>query len=422
MYRTEDDFTSSIDWITIGLYLLLVLLGWVSIYAATYDPEMHYSIFDLTQNSGKQLLWIGTSIVLLTLILLVDFKIIDFFGYGIYGTIILILCFVLVAGVTVNGSKSWLVVGEFRLQPAELAKFATAIALGKVYNSNSTKMINQTTVLIMYGVIFLPVALIMLQGDTGSAMVYGSFFVVMALLGENISAFIVFVGLTVGFALVLSLLLPFVWFVAVISILAFLIYFFSRRKLKNIITISICALVAIAFNFSVNTVVSKLKPHQQNRIKAFVNPELDPMGAGWNVIQSKIAIGSGGFWGKGYLEGTQTKLNYVPEQHTDFIFCTVGEEHGWIGSFILIGLYLSLFFRLIFLVNRQKTKFAKFYGLSVVTILFFHFTVNIGMTIGMFPVVGIPLPFFSYGGSSLWSFTILLGIFINLDASRRLIL
>lgn len=422
MYRTEDDFTTSIDWITIGLYLLLVLLGWVSIYAATYDPEMHYSIFDLTQNSGKQLLWIGTSIVLLTLILLVDFKIIDFFGYGIYGTIILILCFVLIAGVTVNGSKSWLVVGEFRLQPAELAKFATAIALGKVYNSNSTKMINQTTVLIMYGVIFLPVALIMLQGDTGSAMVYGSFFVVMALLGENISAFIVFVGLTVGFALVLSLLLSFVWFVVVICILAFLIYFFSRRKLKNIITISICALVAIAFNFSVNTVVSKLKPHQQNRIKAFVNPELDPMGAGWNVIQSKIAIGSGGFWGKGYLEGTQTKLNYVPEQHTDFIFCTVGEEHGWIGSFILIGLYLSLFFRLIFLVNRQKTKFAKFYGLSVVTILFFHFTVNIGMTIGMFPVVGIPLPFFSYGGSSLWSFTILLGIFINLDASRRLIL
>jgi rod shape determining protein RodA len=422
MYRTEDDFTSSIDWITIGLYLLLVLLGWVSIYAATYDPEMHYSIFDLTQNSGKQLLWIGTSIVLLTLILLVDFKIIDFFGYGIYGTIILILCFVLIAGVTVNGSKSWLVVGEFRLQPAELAKFATAIALGKVYNSNSTKMINQTTVLIMYGVIFLPVALIMLQGDTGSAMVYGSFFVVMALLGENISAFIVFMGLTVGFALVLSLLLSFVWFVVVICILAFLIYFFSRRKLKNIITIGICALVAIAFNFSVNTVVSKLKPHQQNRIKAFVNPELDPMGAGWNVIQSKIAIGSGGFWGKGYLEGTQTKLNYVPEQHTDFIFCTVGEEHGWIGSFILIGLYLSLFFRLIFLVNRQKTKFAKFYGLSVVTILFFHFTVNIGMTIGMFPVVGIPLPFFSYGGSSLWSFTILLGIFINLDASRRLIL
>lgn len=422
MYRTEDDFTTSIDWITIGLYLLLVLLGWLNIYAATYDPEINYSIFDLSQNSGKQLLWIGTSLVLLTIILLVDFKIIDILSYIIYGFIILILTYVLIAGVTVNGSKSWLVIGEFRLQPAELAKFATALALSRMYNLNNTKQLTPDTVLIMYGIIVLPVGLIFLQGDTGSAMVYSMFFVVLALLGEKLSSVIIVVGLILGATLVISLLMGFQAFLILVLILGFLIYFFSKKKLKNFIAIFLGAAIAVGFYFSVNTVINKLKPHQQNRIKAFINPDLDPLGAGWNVTQSKIAIGSGGFAGKGFLEGTQTKLNYVPEQHTDFIFCTVGEEHGWLGSFVLVALYLSLFLRLLFLVNRQKTKFSKVYGLCVVTILFFHFTVNIGMTIGLFPVVGIPLPFFSYGGSSLWSFTILLGIFINLDASRRLIL
>lgn len=422
MYRSEDDFSISIDWITIGLYFLLIILGWLNIYAATYDPEMNYSIFDLTQNSGKQLLWIGTSLILLTIILLVDYKAIDVLTYIIYGIIMLILAFVLVGGVTVNGSKSWLVIGEFRLQPAELAKFATALALGKMYNQNTMKTLSQTTIFSMYALIAIPVALIVLQGDVGSAMVYCSFFVVMAILGDQLSALLIFLGLILGVTLVLSLLLPFVWFVGVVCFIGFIIFFFSRKKTKNIIYIIIAMVIAISFNFSVNTVISKLKPHRQDRIKAFINPELDPMGAGWNVIQSKIAIGSGGFLGKGFLEGTQTKLNYVPEQHTDFIFCTVGEEHGWIGSVILIILYLSLFFRLLFLVNRQKTKYAQLYGLAVVTILFFHFTVNIGMTIGLFPVVGIPLPFFSYGGSSLWSFTILLAIFLNFDASRRLIL
>lgn len=422
MYRTEDDFTTSIDWITIGLYLLLVLLGWLNIYAATYDPEINYSIFDLTQNSGKQLLWIGTSLVLLTIILLVDFKIIDILSYIVYGFIILVLTYVLIAGVTVNGSKSWLVIGEFRLQPAELAKFSTALALSRMYNLNNTKHLTPDTVFIMYGIIVLPVVLIFLQGDTGSAMVYSMFFVVLALLGEKLSSVIIVVGLILGATLVISLLMSFQAFLILVLVLGFLIYFFSKKKLKNFIAIFLGLAIAIGFYFSVNTVINKLKPHQQNRIKAFINPDLDPLGAGWNVTQSKIAIGSGGFAGKGFLEGTQTKLNYVPEQHTDFIFCTVGEEHGWLGSFVMIALYLSLFLRLLFLVNRQKTKFSRVYGLCVVTILFFHFTVNIGMTIGLFPVVGIPLPFFSYGGSSLWSFTILLGIFINLDASRRLIL
>lgn len=422
MYRTEDDFTTSIDWITIGLYLLLVLLGWLNIYAATYDPEINYSIFDLSQNSGKQLLWIGTSLVLLTVILLVDFKIIDILSYIIYGFIILVLTYVLIAGVTVNGSKSWLVIGEFRLQPAELAKFSTALALSRMYNLNNTKHLTPDTVMIMYGIIVLPVILIFLQGDTGSAMVYSMFFVVLALLGEKLSSVLIVLGLILGATLVISLLMNFQAFLILVGVLGFLIYFFSKKKIKNFIAIFLGIAIAVGFYFSVNTVINKLKPHQQNRIKAFINPDLDPLGAGWNVTQSKIAIGSGGFAGKGFLEGTQTKLNYVPEQHTDFIFCTVGEEHGWIGSFVLIALYLSLFLRLLFLVNRQKTKFSRVYGLCVVTILFFHFTVNIGMTIGLFPVVGIPLPFFSYGGSSLWSFTILLGIFINLDASRRLIL
>ncbi|MFN8437601.1 MAG: rod shape-determining protein RodA [Cytophagales bacterium] len=422
MYRTEDDFTTSIDWITIGLYCLLVLMGWLNIYAATYDPEMNYSIFDLSQNSGKQLLWIGTSLLLMTVILLVDYKVIDFMTFVIYGFIMLVLAFVLVAGVTVNGSKSWLVVGEFRLQPAELAKFATALAMGKIYNNNTLKTLSNQTLYGMYAVILLPVALIVLQGDVGSAMVYSSFFVVMAILGDGLSTVLIFIGLILGVTLVLTLLMPFWGFCILVVIVGIIIFLFSRKKLKNYITTFIGIAIALAFNLSVNTVISKLKPHRQNRIKAFIDPELDPMGAGWNVIQSKIAIGSGGFLGKGFLEGTQTKLNYVPEQHTDFIFCTVGEEHGWVGSLLLILIYMSLFYRLLFLVNRQKTKFAKLYGLSVVTILFFHFCVNIGMTIGLFPVVGIPLPFFSYGGSSLWSFTILLSIFLNFDASRRLIL
>nr|WP_238354423.1 rod shape-determining protein RodA [Fulvivirga marina] len=410
------------DWVTILLFFLIVILGWLNIYAAVYDESAAQNIFSTTLNSGRQLIFIAASVVLIITILVVDFKFYDTFGYFIFGGIMFLLIFVLVFGREVAGSKSWFEIGAFRLQPSEFAKFATALAVSKFIGTSGFRMDNMKNQVVLFGIIGLPVILIMLQGDTGTAMVYSIFLFVF--FREGMSPMLLLLGAAASVIFILTLLVPnhLYLYIGIVSI-AGLVIFFGKRTPKRIVLVIAGALLVTGVIKSVDYVISDvLKPHQQNRIKALINPDADPLGYGWNVTQSKIAIGSGGFSGKGFLKGTQTKFDFVPEQSTDFIFCTIGEEHGWIGSLILISLFVTLLLRLIFIAERQKWRFARVYGYSVACILFFHFAVNIGMTIGLFPVIGIPLPMFSYGGSSLIGFTILIFIFLKLDAHRMQVL
>lgn len=419
--RENNNLINRIDWGIILLYFLLVGLGWLNIFAVVYDAQQDQSIFDLSLNSGKQLVWISTSVVLFAVIMLTDFRFYDSFAYFIYGGMILILIFVLIFGTEVAGSKSWFSIGSFRLQPAEFAKFTTALAVAKFIGSDNKIFFNLRPQLILFAIIGLPAVLIILQGDTGTAMVFSAFLV--AFYREGFSPVLLAIGISAAILFILTLFVPQLYLMIAVIVTAFLLIGINARKTKRIIVIAASAVAIMGVIFSVDYVVTDVfKPHQQNRIKALINPEGDPLGYGWNVTQSKIAIGSGGLWGKGFLEGTQTKFDFVPEQSTDFIFCTIGEEHGWIGSLILITLFVLLLIKVTSIAERQKATFARVYGYSVAGILFFHFAVNIGMTIGLFPVVGIPLPFFSYGGSSLWAFTILLFILVKLDAHRMQIL
>ncbi len=415
---------SEVDWLTIGIYFFLMTWGWLNIFAAVYDPELPQSIFDLNLNSGKQLLWIGTAIFLFGFIMLIDYRFWESFAYYIYGAIILLLIGVLIFGKVVAGSKSWIQIGSFALQPSEFAKFATALAMALYLSSSFVKLENIKSLMSVGLIIVAPALLILAQNDTGSTLVFGS--LVLVLFREGMNPLPLVIGIVCIILFVLALLFnKFILIVVLGIVTTLIIVLFKeiRRRIGFITLAFISYLISIGVIFSVDYFVNNvLQLHQQNRIKALINPDADPLGFGWNVTQSKIAIGSGGFLGKGFLEGTQTKFDFVPEQHTDFIFCTIGEEWGWLGSFVLIGVFAFLFIRLIYLAERQRSKFSRIYGYCVLAIMFFHFTVNIGMTIGLFPVIGIPLPFFSYGGSSLWSFTILLAIFLNLDANRKNIL
>ena len=471
----------SLDWVTIVIYLLMVSFGAVSIYAASYDFD-HASMFDLNEVSGKQFLWIGLGLVVGLIILLLDYRIYKTYAYPIYIGVLLVLLVTIFIAPDVKGSRSWLVFGPVSLQPAEFGKFATALALAKLFDSYNfvlnSKISNYFRALI---IIFLPVIMILMQKETGSALVYISFIFVLYREGMSglvlfsvlcsISFFVVAVkfstplilGIPVGeFTVFLLIMLIFVLMllfycrdliiarnviygfvgsgiiVAILSICGVevpgLIYFlsilglgvayvaiamFHHRITKFVITIAF-ALTSVMFLFSVNYVFSNvLEPHQQMRIKVALGIEENLRGAGYNVNQSKIAIGSGGVTGKGFLNGTQTKLKFVPEQHTDFIFCTIGEEEGFIGSVVVLALFLGLILRLIHIAERQRTAFERVYAYCVVSILIFHLGINVGMVIGLCPVIGIPLPFFSYGGSSLWGFTILLFILLRLDASRK---
>lgn len=420
MERQQKGLFYNIDWWMLSLYILLVLMGWLNIYAAVYNED-HTSIFDVSQNYGKQLIWIITAGVLATIILLLDEKFLTFFAYPIYGLMILILLSVLVFGVEINGSRSWFAIGEFRIQPAEFAKFATGMALAKFLSNTNFKMENLKTKIIAGIIIAIPPAIILLQNETGSALVFGAFIFVMY--REGLSGNVLLFGLLTAVLFILSLLFDKMYIIIGLGIISAIAFLLTRKKLKNILTILAFFIVTSGICLSVDYVYdTKLQPHQRKRIDVLLGKETDLKGAGYNVNQSKIAIGSGGFLGKGFLQGTQTKYDFVPEQSTDFIFCTIGEEWGFVGSFIVITLLLALMIRIVYVAERQRSQFSRIYGYGVASILFFHFMVNIGMTIGLAPVIGIPLPFFSYGGSSLWSFTILLFIFIKLDANRLMIL
>ena len=412
----QNKFWKSIDMPIILLYITLVLIGWLNIYAAVFD-ESHASIFDLEKNYGKQLLWIVTALFIGLMVLLIDSKFFSVFSFGIYGITLLMLVAVLFFGKYVNGSRSWFEIGSFRLQPAEFAKFATALVVAK-YLSSGVKMERFSTKISVLGLIGLPMGLILLQGDVGSALTYVAF--ILVLYREGLSGIVLVIGLLIGIAFVLSLLFAKVAILISIAVItAILLYNFRRKKKIIPVIIAGAALVAtmvVGFSYVFNNV---MKQHHRDRINNLVGKEIDIKGAGYNVNQSKIAIGSGRLIGKGFLNGTQTKYDFVPEQSTDFIFCTIGEEYGFVGSVILIGLFLALLLRIVFIAERQRSSLSRIYGYGVASILFLHLFVNIGMTIGLVPVIGIPLPFISYGGSSLWSFTILLFILIKLDANRQ---
>jgi len=412
-----------LDWTLIIIYLILVLFGWINIYSAVYSQE-HSSIFDMSQRYGKQMIWIIAAIFLAFTIILIDPKFFSQSSYFIYGFHVLTLIMVLLFGKEVAGSKSWFQIGSFAIQPAEFVKYATALSLAHYLNNKSGKVENIKATIIAGIIIFIPAILIILQNDTGSALVYVSFIFVLYRFGLSGNIFVI--GFVFAFLAILSLLLETIMLklilVGIIFGILAVLFLFLKRNLKTIISLSAIFLLLTGFIFSVGFAFSKLQPHQQIRIKVLLNMEQDLRGAGYNVNQAKIAIGSGGISGKGFLEGTQTKFDFVPEQSTDFIFCTVGEEWGFMGSAFVVIMFVILLIRIVQIAERQRSLFSKVYGYGVASILFFHFTINIGMVLGLLPVIGIPLPFFSYGGSSLWAFTILLFIFIRQDGERMKLL
>lgn len=418
--RNNEAVLQNIDWVLVLMYLLMVFMGWMNIYAAVYNEE-YKSILDSTQDYGKQLIWIVTAFFIAFVILVIDGEFFPNFAWPLYGIFLLVLIVVIFAGLEVKGSKSWIGVGNFRVQPAEFAKFATNLALAKYLSNINIKIEKLSTKLIAAALFAVPALIIIAQKETGSALVYASFVLVMY--REGLSGGILVAGVGLALLFVLALLVDETVLTIILASLAAISFVFIRFKPKNLIIVGSILAASVAFIYSVDYAFNNiLEAHQKKRINVLLRKEIDPKGAGYNVNQSLIAIGSGGLIGKGYLNGTQTKYNYVPEQSTDFIFCTVGEEWGFAGSIVVIGLFVAMLLRIIYLAERQRSTFSRIYGYGLASIIFFHLAINIGMTIGLAPVVGIPLPFFSYGGSSLWSFTILLFIFVRLDAYRFQIL
>ncbi|MDY6402368.1 MAG: rod shape-determining protein RodA [Synergistales bacterium] len=418
MERRTNNIFKYIEWKLIFAYLFLVLVGWISIYAAVYDGE-HSNIWDFSCRYGKQMIWIAASLVIALFVLVTDPKFFSQTSYLAYAVCIIMLMIVLVVGSNTKGARSWLGIGDFGIQPSEFAKIGTALALAKFLSAINVDMNNWQTKLTAIGIVFLPMTMVLLQNDTGSALVFLSF--IFVLFREGLSSYVLILGAGAIVLFVLALLLnPYILIIslAIIALISYLIIHRRNRKAKFIYFFGIfvfCSLVVLGVEFGYNEV---LESHQKDRIEVLLGKKQDYKGVGYNVNQSKIAIGSGGMFGKGFLQGTQTKFNFVPEQDTDFIFCTIGEEWGFVGSAIIVFMFVWLCVKIIKVAERQRSNFARIYGYGIAGIIFFHFFVNIGMTIGLLPVIGIPLPFISYGGSSLWSFTLMLFIFIRQDASR----
>lgn len=470
----------SLDWTTVIIYVVLVVFGWMNVYGASYDFDQS-NIFDFSQRAGKQFVWILTAFGIAGALLLIDHKLYSVLSYFIYAGVILLLILTIFIASDVKGSRSWIVLGPVSFQPAELAKTATALVMAKVMSSYNFKIRGLKDLIPLFAIILVPILLIVAQKETGGALVFFAFLlvfyregmsgIILLLVAFSILLFIVVIRfsivpifdgdgtlgiiLAMGIILAIELYYSFIsnkhkkeslWLLgglAGITLITFIIHFFVKLNLnyiaistvilsalywgiieivmryKRYVPIILISIGGVFLSFSADYIFNNvLQHHQQIRIKVLLNMEQDPHGAGYNVNQSKIAIGSGGFLGKGYLNGTQTKLKYVPEQDTDFIFCTVGEEWGFWGSATLLMLYWWLLMRVIKIAERQRESFNRIYGYGVASILFFHLMINIGMVIGIMPVIGIPLPFLSYGGSSLWSFTVLLFILLRLDTSR----
>ncbi len=469
--RRQIDIITNTDWLTIFLYLVLVAFGWLNIFAVNYEPGSG-SFFRLENRYTMQLAWILLSLIIAVLIFIIDSRFYIYFAYPSYALGIFMLLIVLVIGTAVHSSKSWIVLGPVSIQPSEFAKVATILAIARFLSSYNIKLSRFRNIVISLGIIFFPAALIALQPDIGSVIVYGV--LLLVLYREGLPGWVILVLIAIGglflgilafsqfimvtilgilavlaFALINKSIMSVFWalllsaFVAalmvilhrytylnfssyiillltlgVLTLSAFIYAIVKKNRMVYLIVFSL--ILSIGFTYTVDHLFHNvLKEHHRHRVNVMLGLESDPYGYEYNVRQSKIAIGSGGFSGKGFLQGTQTKFRFVPEQSTDFIFCTVGEEWGFLGSFSLVIMYVGLLIRLIILSERQRSSFSRIYGYGVLSILFFHFAINIGMTIGLFPVIGIPLPFLSYGGSSLFAFTIMLFIFIRLDSTRK---
>ncbi len=477
----EPSAFKSLDWFTIGLYFVLVISGVISIYAASYDFD-HASIWSFNEFSGKQIRWIGLSLLLGAAILLTDYRMYETYAYPFYAFMLVLLVVTIFVAPDIKGSHSWLRFGPVSVQPAEFAKCAAALALAKLFNSYNFKLNTPSNYSKALSIFLVPTLIIICQNETGSALTFLALFFVLyregmsgivllaavvavtifvvsmkyamnevigmpqgefivytlimlvivlmtGLFAKSVrlmrTLFLSFAGL-IALAFILgafNVVLPWKWIfmAAIIIASAYLIILSFKNHIRKLLVCGIFALGSLAFSFSVDTIFPLLQPHQQNRILVSLGITADPRGQGYNVNQSLIAIGSGGVTGKGFLNGTQTKLKYVPEQHTDFIFCTIGEEQGFLGTSAVLLVFLVLILRIIHIAERQPNAFGRVYGYCVASIFMFHLCINIGMVIGICPVIGIPLPFFSYGGSSLWGFTILLFILLRLDAARKLI-
>lgn len=419
----RNSIIGKVDWPILLMYFALVIIGWLSIYSAGMS-EGHHAIYDMSQFCGKQMMWIGIALAVGFVILILDAKLFDAFAFWVYAIVIFMLVVVLVYGKATNGATSWIDFGGFKLQPSEFAKLGTALAVAGFLGKQDADLQQRKTRLMVYLIILVPAALVLLQHDAGSALVFASF--IFVLYREGMPGAGVVMLLASGAAIVFVLTL--VWSVKVMCIvlgvlfaLTLLYYLLNRKKrLWRMVAVYVFFFTLV---FCVDFAFYKvLEDHQRIRIEVLLGMKDDPQGAGYNLHQSQIAIGSGGFWGKGLLKGTQTKYDFVPEQHTDFIFCIIGEEGGFKGALVVILLYIGLLVRIIKVAERQRLAFSRIYGYSIAGILFVHIAVNIGMTIGLVPVVGIPLPFLSYGGSSLLAFTVMLAIFVKQDANRLNIL
>ncbi len=420
----RNSIIGKIDWLTVLIYLVLVTIGWFSIFSAKYD-ELHPSIFDLSQVYGKQLIWIGASLLVGFIILLIDAKFFNAFSLWIYIFFLASLFVVLVYGKATKGATSWIDLGAgVKFQPSEFAKMATALALAGYLSRLDVDLQKRKHQIVAALLILAPMALVLLQNDTGSAIVFVSFIFVLYREGFPGTGLVMIAGVVAILLFVFTL----VWsqkimYIILGSLFILTLTYYLITKKKGIVTMVAVFLFMFVFVFSVDYSFNKiLQEHQRSRIEVLLGMKDDPKGDGYNVHQSKIAIGSGGLTGKGFLQGTQTKYDFVPEQHTDFIFCTVGEEGGFLGTAAVVLLYVALLVRIIILAERQRSTFSRVYGYSIAGIIFVHVAINIGMTIGLVPVIGIPLPFLSYGGSSMLAFTMMLAIFVKQDAYRLNIL
>jgi rod shape determining protein RodA len=408
--------SNNIDWITISLYVALVGFGWMTIYSADMTPTSAY-YFDFNQNYGKQLIFIAFTVLLIIIILTIDAKFYERFSSVLFGSSLLLLAGLFLFGKTIAGQRCWYAIGGFTLQPSEFAKAATALALAKYLSDPQINLKNLNHQIIALLIMGLPILLILPQPDPGSALIFIMF--ILVLNREGLPSWYLWSGFVAVLLFVMSLLLKPQYVILISFLLITFHYFKSRRIHRNIIASGLVFVVMAGFTLSVDYVFENVfKQHHRDRFNILLGKEVDMAGVGYNTNQSEIAIGSGGWLGKGYLEGTQTKGNFVPEQHTDYIFTTVGEEWGFAGSSVLVLLFVGLILRVIYLAENQKTKFSRVYGYGVAAVLFTHFFVNISMVVGIFPTIGVPLPFLSYGGSSLWGFTILLFIFVKMDANK----
>ncbi len=465
------NIVSNLDWFSVALWLTISVIGWINIYATGYD-DRHTGIMDYSQQYGKQLIWLLASVVVAAVVILTDSRFYHLFSYAIYGGALFSLVLVLIFGKEVNSSQSWFEIGGISLQPAEFAKVATALALARYIDGRNINLTSTASLLKSLAIVLLPVALILLQPDLGSAVVYAAF--VFVLYREGLNPFIFLSGIVVVVLFFVAVIFEELYSSMVIMAVAMvgvalmsrrymmtltlavaiagvaaatllldraagfnigadralmagavaatllMVWYNFRFRIRRCMVLLLFMTASIFYIYTVDYVFHEvLRPHQRERINIVLGVESDPLGAGYNLHQSMISIGSGGLTGKGFLQGTQTKFRFVPEQSTDFIFCTVGEEWGFLGSAAVIVLYLVLLLRIQYVAERQRSVFSRVYGYSLFSVLFLHFFINIGMTVGLVPVIGIPLPFFSYGGSALWAFTAMLFILLRLDSERR---